>query len=233
MATFKQRFLSAITLSFRDSVLIVVGALIALIIYGGLAVYHDHQTILPYQKAGVTASWLPSAVTKWKPQINAMAEKYNIDANVIAILMTMESAGNPKAKSEAGAVGLMQITSPTAGDIAARYLKTPVKKYDLTDGPTSIEFGTAYLAMLRDEYGDTDQAPSYDHTVELIAAAYNGGFGAANSLEAGKGLTDTQTVVYSRDAFNMWRERVSSKSPTFDRWKERGGQDLITAAQKQ
>jgi hypothetical protein len=39
-------------------------------------------------------------------------------------------------------------------------------------------------------------------------------------------------VIYSRDAFNMWRERHAGNSPTFDRWKERGGQRLIDAAKK-
>jgi hypothetical protein len=46
----------------------------------------------------------------------------------------------------------------------------------------------------------------------------------------GEGLTDTQTVVYSRDVFNMWRERFQKDSPTYDRWLERGGQALIDAA---
>ena len=72
--------------------------------------------------------------------------------------------------------------------------------------------------------------PTWNTTVELLAAGYNGGPGAANSVEQGKGLRDTQTVIYSRDAFNMWRERHSAKSPTFDRWKERGGFRLIDKA---
>jgi hypothetical protein len=65
-----------------------------------------------------------------------------------------------------------------------------------------------------------------------VAASYNGGPLAGLHLEEGKGLQDPQTVVYSRDAFNMWRERHNGSSPTFDRWKERGGSELIDKAKK-
>jgi soluble lytic murein transglycosylase len=159
-----------------------------------------------------------------------MAKKYNIDPNFIAIIMTMESGGYSKAKSNDNAQGLMQITPPTAQDISTKFLKTPVTQYNLFDPNTSIEFGAAYLAYLRDQFGTAQQGPDWNATAELVAAGYNGGPGAANSLEQGKGLLDTQTVVYSRDAFNMWRERHASSSPTFDRWKERGGSNLLNLA---
>ena len=94
-------------------------------------------------------------------------------------------------------------------------------------------FGTAYLALLRDEFGTTAQGPSWNATVELIAAGYNGGPGASNSLEKGEGLRDPQTVIYSRDAFNMWRERHAASSPTFERWKERGGYILLDKAKNE
>lgn len=188
------------------------------------------QTALPYQKTGITARWIPATVKHWQPQIIAMAKKYNIDPNAVAIIMTLESGGDPQAHSAADAEGLMQITPITAQDIAAHRLQKPVKSYNLKDTNTNIEFGTAYLAFLRDVYQDDTQGPSWNATMELIAAGYNGGPSAATSLYQGTGLTDTQTVVYSRDAFNMWRERRAKDSPTYDRWLERGGIDLINAA---
>lgn len=206
------------------------------VVFAGIGVnqyQYNSQVALPYNPAGITAKWIPPTVTHWTTLINEMAKKYNIDANVIAIIMTMESGGDPKAASEAGAQGLMQVTHPTAGDIAKKYLKVPRNDiYDLFDPATSIEFGAAYLANLRDVFGEPAQSPSWNYTVELIAAGYNGGPGAANSVYKGEGLTDTQTVVYSRDAFNMWRERHASDSPTFDRWKERGGQTLLDDAKQ-
>lgn len=197
-----------------------------------MSVIKNSDTVLPYQSAGITVAWVPSTVKHWDAQINEMARKYDIDPNFVAIIMTLESAGDATAKSEADAVGLMQVTPPTAQDIAAKFLKAPVIKYDLLDPATNIEFGTAYLAYLRDEFGTMRQGPDWIRTVELVAAGYNGGTGASNDLEQGKGLEDSQTVVYSRDAFNMYRERVSSKSFTFERWKERGGIELIDAAKQ-
>ena len=218
------------TLSRRDALFFGAGVLLLLAVLGVRVLIHNAQTPLAPESARITAPWLPATVTRWRQPIETMAKRYNIDPNFIAIIMTMESGGYSKADSGL-AEGLMQIAPATAHDIATRYLKKPVKTYNLQDPQTNIEFGTAYLAKLRDIYGTAGQGPSWMYTVELVATAYNGGFGAANSLEAGKGLNDTQTVVYGRDAFNMWRERHAADSPTFDRWKERGGSALLDKAQ--
>jgi soluble lytic murein transglycosylase-like protein len=226
-----RRFINS--LSPRDGVMFTVGAFIVLAVFVAAREVHNAEaaTAVPYQSAGITAPWIPPTVKHWAPTINTMAKKYDIDPNLVAIIMTMESGGNPKAQSGAGAVGLMQVTPLTAEDIAARRLKQPVKKYNVNDPTTNIEFGVAYLAYLRNIFGTPQQGPDWTSTVELIGAGYNGGPGAAADLESGKGLEDTQTVVYARDAFNMWRERHSNDSPTFDRWKERGGTTLLQNAQ--
>ena len=216
----------------RDFIMLAVGAIVVLAATFVIRVINNTQVPIPYQTAGVTAKWLPSTVTHWDGPIREMAKKYNIDANLIAILMTMESGGDAKALSSDNAQGLMQVTPPTAKDIAAKYLRQPRTTYNLLDPRTNIEFGAAYLAYLRHIFGAATQGPDWNSTVELIAAGYNGGPGAAGSLYRGSGLTDTQTVVYSRDAFNMWRERHAQDSPTFDRWKERGGSALLDAAKQ-
>lgn len=214
----------------RDWLFLFMGALVIGIVWAISAFITHSRLPLKPQSDSITASWIPQTVKKWQMPIDAMAKKYQVDPNLIAIVMTMESGGDPKAASAAGAHGLMQITDATAQDIAGKYLKQPVTKYDLNDPQTNIEFGVAYLAKLRDVFGDWRQGPSWDSTVEFVAAGYNGGPGAANRIYKGEGLTDTQTVVYSRDAFNMWRERFAKDSPTYDRWLERGGQALIDAA---
>lgn len=214
----------------RDWQMLLLGAGAIVVVVIGAIIIHNAQVPLKPEASTVTISWLPPTVKRWQSTINEMAKTYNIDPNLIAIIITMESGGYSKAHSDAGAEGLMQVTPPTAKDIAAKYLKQPRSHYDLKDPRTNIEFGTAYLAELRDVFGDVSQGPTWNSTVELVAAGYNGGPLAANHLEQGKGLHDTQTVVYSRDVFNMWRERHASSSPTFDRWKERGGSTLIDAA---
>lgn len=214
----------------RDCVMLAAGA--GAVIAGTIAgdIVRARQSAIPPETGRLTIRWLPATVTRWRSDIEAMGKKYRLDPNFIAIIMTMESGGYSKAESPAGAEGLMQVTPPTAGDIAKKFLKEPRDSYDLLNPRTSIEFGTAYLAYLRDEFGAARQGPSWNETVELVAAGYNGGPGAANALEQGKGLRDTETVIYSRDAFNMWRERHAAKSPTYERWVERGGSTLLETA---
>lgn len=215
----------------RDGLMLVLGGLMVVAAFGIDKLYRDHQSAIPYQSAGITAPWMPPTVKYWQGTIDEMAKKYDIDPDLVAIIMTMESGGYAKANS-GEAEGLMQITPVTAKDIASKYLKTPVKSYNLWNPRTNIEFGVAYLAELRDVFEASDQAPSWDFTVEQVAASYNAGFIGGIHLQEGKGIHDEQALVYSRDAFNMWRERHASDSPTFDRWKERGGSLLLDDAQK-
>lgn len=217
--------------NWRSWLFFLFGAAIVLVIWGITVLITHSRLPLKPEADHITSPWVPQTVKKWETPIDQMAKKYQLDPNLIAIIMTMESGGDPKAKSSAGANGLMQLTEPTAKDVLNKFLKKPVKSnYDISNPADNIELGTAYLAYLRDTFGGWEQGPSWDSTVELVAAGYNGGPGAANSLFKGEGLTDTQTVVYSRDAFNMWRERFQKDSPTYDRWLERGGQALIDSA---
>jgi len=208
------------------------GAVVVLAAVGIVAlVERPPRPLAPAKNASVSIKWLPQTVNHWSSILNEMGKKYDVDPDLLAIITTLESGGYSKAESPViGAKGLMQITAPTAKDISQRYLQEPRTSYDLNDPRTNIEFGAAYLSFLRDEFGEPSQAPSWDYTVELVAAAYNGGPGNAGKLYRGEGLTSSETVVYSRDAFNMWRERNANSSPTFDRWLERGGQELIDKA---
>lgn len=211
--------------------MLAIGAVVVLVILGIITLISHSRTPLAPQAATITSPWIPSTVKHWEKPIDQMAQKYKLDPNYLALIMTMESGGYAKANS-GEAKGLMQITPATAKDIASKYLKKPVKSYDLYNPNTSIEFGAAYLAYLRDTFGSYKQGPSWNDTAELVAAAYNGGPSAAVSIEQGQGLTNDQTLIYSRDARNMWRERHAHFSPTYNNWLERGGSDLIAAAKK-
>lgn len=211
--------------------MLAAGAAIILVIFGIITLISHAKTPLTPQAGTITSPWIPSTVKYWQTPIDQMAKKYAVDPNYLAIIMTMESGGYAKANS-GQAQGLMQITPGTAKDIASKYLKKPVKSYNLYNPETSIEFGAAYLAYLRDTFGSYKQGPSWNDTAELVAAAYNGGPGAALSVEQGKGLSNDQTLIYSRDARNMWRERHASSSPTYNNWLERGGSELIDTAKQ-
>lgn len=59
----------------------------------------------------------PEAVMANQDLINDLAESSGISPNLIAILMTIESKGNPNAKSGAGAYGLFQVTHVAMQDL--------------------------------------------------------------------------------------------------------------------
>lgn len=77
--------------------------------------------------------------------IDTYAKKYDIKTSVIYALIRSESFFDQDIQSSAGAVGLTQLMSTTAADVAQR-LK--VKEYSLTDPETNINFGTYYLSNL-------------------------------------------------------------------------------------
>lgn len=77
--------------------------------------------------------------------VDTYAKKYNIDTSIIYALIRSESFFDKNIVSSAGAVGLTQLMSPTAAEIAQ---KLRIKEYSLTDPETNIWFGTYYLAEL-------------------------------------------------------------------------------------
>ncbi len=96
--------------------------------------------------------------------------------------MRVESAGEPRARSRKGAMGLTQIMPETWTELRARY-NLGTDPYDPRD---NILAGAAYLREMYDRYG----APGF-------LAAYNAGPGRyENHLATGRSLPDeTQDYV--------------------------------------
>jgi membrane-bound lytic murein transglycosylase MltF len=95
------------------------------------------------------------------------AEFYGFDWKLIAALAYQESRFQPKKKSHAGAIGIMQIKPSTARD---RNVNLP----NISDLETNIHAGVKYLAFLRDRYfSSNDYTPEEKENFAL--AAYNAG----------------------------------------------------------
>jgi len=77
--------------------------------------------------------------------VDNYSKKYDINTSVLYALIRSESFFDKEIVSSAGAVGLTQLMSPTAGEIAQ---KLKVKDYELTDPETNIMFGSYYLSEL-------------------------------------------------------------------------------------
>jgi soluble lytic murein transglycosylase-like protein len=58
---------------------------------------------------GQIASFFSPEVKYWQPHIIKWARQYQLDANLIATVMQIESCGNAAAVSHAGAMGLFQV----------------------------------------------------------------------------------------------------------------------------
>lgn len=115
--------------------------------------------------------------------IEAAAQEFAVDVNLLYAITETESHFNPFAMSHTGALGLMQVMPDTAGRDAIKYL-TGVSRQpsyqELTDPQTNIRLGAAYLSLLQDHYL---KAIDHPHSREYaMIAAYNGGASRAISV---------------------------------------------------
>jgi soluble lytic murein transglycosylase-like protein len=95
--------------------------------------------------------------TAFEPIILQAAKRYDIDAAMIKAIIMAESNFNPKAVSNKGAKGLMQLMPGTA-----EYLGVE----DSFDPTHNIEGGVRYFKILLDRFQDD---------IKLALAAYNAG----------------------------------------------------------
>jgi len=101
----------------------------------------------------------PNGPGDFEALIDEASRKFGVGKNIIRSVIKAESDFNSKAKSHAGAVGLMQLLPSTATELGVT---------DPYDPRENILGGTRYLAMLLDRYeGD----------LRLTLAAYNWGPG--------------------------------------------------------
>ncbi len=80
-------------------------------------------------------------------------------------MIESESKFNPTARSDAGAIGLMQLTPSTAKGIAQYTGGSRFRVSDLTNPDINIRYGAWYLGHLLSKYGNE----------RLALAAYNAG----------------------------------------------------------
>ena len=100
---------------------------------------------------------------------------FRIPLPIILGVIEVESAGDPTARSSAGAIGLMQVIP--------KWHNTTVQA--LLDPRTNIRIGSEYLKELIERFGDLD----------LALSAYNWGPTAlASLLAAGQGIPNSTYV---------------------------------------
>ncbi|MDR0800684.1 MAG: lytic transglycosylase domain-containing protein [Endomicrobium sp.] len=96
------------------------------------------------------------------------SKRFAVDSLLIKAVMKKESNLNPKAVSNTGAVGLMQIMPKTALEIANQLNITDYSGKNLKEAEINIMLGTYYLKKLLNYY---------NNNLILALAAYNAGIG--------------------------------------------------------
>ncbi len=108
----------------------------------------------------------------YKDSIIRSAEEYGVDPLLIAAVIKNESKFSARARSDRGAVGLMQLMPETAAWIATQQKREGFVLSELEDPDKNIRMGAWYLASLQKEF---------DNNEVLVLAAYNGGRGNVKS----------------------------------------------------
>ncbi len=98
--------------------------------------------------------------------VEARAEQEQINPAWAFAVIRQESAFTPDIRSGAGAIGLMQLMPATARHVARSLNLQVPDRHDLTEPPTNIQLGVAYLNEVKQEFDG--------HPV-LSTAAYNAG----------------------------------------------------------
>ncbi len=159
---------------------------------------------------GKLASFFTPSVQYWRKDILRWARQWQIDPNLVATVMQIESCGNPEVVSRAGAIGLFQVMP--------FHFKTDDNPYD---PDTNAARGLAYLRRSLDAFGQNER---------LALAGYNGGIGGASRAEA---LWSAETVRYAYWGSGIYADARQGKknSARLQEWLNAGGASLCAQAE--
>lgn len=148
-------------------------------------------------------------VQYWWPSIQRWAAQYNLDPDLVATVMQVESCGDPNAISPDGAQGLFQVMPFHFAPDAATL-----------DPATNANAGLAFLVSVLDQArGD----------VNLAMAAYNGG---PNVIDLPTDRWSDQTRAYYYWVSGIYMEAKSGSSARLNEWLSAGGSALCQQADR-
>jgi soluble lytic murein transglycosylase len=124
---------------------------------------------------------------RYETIVRAHARNYDLPPALLAAVIYTESKFDADARSDAGAVGLMQLLPDTARGIATRTGGDGFVESDLLDPEINVRYGSWYLRHLLDRY----------HDVPTALAAYHAGEGNVDEwLGDGGGIRFPETRHY-------------------------------------
>ena len=140
----------------------------------------DPKTDEPDQKKATEETPVDTGVLSQTPYgeiISAMSEAHGVDPMLVRALIQVESNYRPRAKSQRGAMGLMQLMPATAREHKVR---------NPYDPKANIAAGVKHLKGLIDRF---------DGALDMALAAYNAGEGAVKKFGGIPPYRETRTYV--------------------------------------
>jgi len=156
------------------------------------------------------APFFAPAVLYWEDDILRWAKAWDLDPNLVATVMQIESCGDPRALSRAGAMGLFQVMPYHFNESESPY-----------EPDTNAKRGMAYLRKALDTYQST----------RLAFAGYNGGIGTAAKPDSS---WPNETIRYTYWGTGIYKDatKQNNYSPRLEEWMAAGGASLCRQAEQ-
>jgi hypothetical protein len=148
-------------------------------------------------------------IQSWSGSIEHWAQAAGLDPNLVAVVMQIESCGDPSARSSAGAIGLFQVMPDHF--LASENPFNP---------DTNATRGLAYLKR---------SLAAADGNAGLALAGYNGGLGVISNPEWAW-PAETQRYSYWGTGIYADASTGASDSPRLAEWLAAGGGALCQSA---
>lgn len=141
-------------------------------------------------------------VQHWQPKILEWSERFNLDPDIIATIMQIESCGDPNAVSHAGAQGLFQVM-PFHFE----------QGENMQDPDTNARRGMAFYNRQLEYTG---------WNIYLSFAGYNGGYAASGSSYSYWANETQRYYTWAKGIYDDAKAGLQ-ESPALQQWLEAGG----------
>ena len=164
---------------------------------------------LPPPSRGEIADFFAPSVHYWSGKISEWADMYEVEPQLLATVMQIESCGHPKVVSNAGARGLFQVMPFHFAD-----------NEDMLDPDTNAKRGSLFLNYCHQ---------AADGVIGTALACYNGG---PTVIDQPMRNWQPETQRYYRWGVGMYSDAITSQteSDTLNQWMAAGGARLCDSA---